>query len=365
MPEVNFTKPWHGIPREEIDWHPSIDEDACIGCGTCVTGCSRKVYRFDFLHKKAVVADPLNCMVACMTCANTCPTSAISFPPVRSILELADLVEVHHSVEDELLARRDELTATTELPGPDLIVELVVCNIDQIGAGTRILTLTPRRDRDRLCQFAPGQYLELWVPNASWLSRAYSIANAPRPDDSLELQIRKVQGGRLSTWAFGPVAVGDVVAARGPLGSFTMRSPGGRPVVFVARGTGFAPIKALLEQQVEMFSDREMVLFWGVTSSEDFYRARPSLSAVRHRPEPVGHARRPAVRAGLFGPERCDDQNGAGVRCCRRQQPRSSRLRRLCGRSPHHRRRLHRRADRPRYRPLRCLRRLLWRLRTI
>ena len=186
MPEVNFTKPWHGIPREEIDWHPSIDEDACIGCGTCVTGCSRKVYRFDFLHKKAVVADPLNCMVACMTCANTCPTSAISFPPVRSILELADLVEVHHSVEDELLARRDELTATTELPGPDLIVELVVCNIDQIGAGTRILTLTPRRDRDRLCQFAPGQYLELWVPNASWLSRAYSIANAPRPDDSLE-----------------------------------------------------------------------------------------------------------------------------------------------------------------------------------
>ncbi len=289
MPEVNFTKPWHGIPREEIDWHPSIDEDACIGCGTCVTGCSRKVYRFDFLHKKAVVADPLNCMVACMTCANTCPTSAISFPPVRSILELADLVEVHHSVEDELLARRDELTATTELPGPDLIVELVVCNIDQIGAGTRILTLTPRRDRDRLCQFAPGQYLELWVPNAIWLSRAYSIANAPRPDDSLELQIRKVQGGRLSTWAFGPVAVGDVVAARGPLGSFTMRSPGGRPVVFVARGTGFAPIKALLEQQVEMFSDREMVLFWGVTSSEDFYEldrlsalcaTAPNLSAT-------------------------------------------------------------------------------------
>ena len=289
VPEVNFTKPWHGIAREEIDWHPNIDEDACIGCGTCVTGCSRKVYRFDFLHKKAVVADPLNCMVACMTCANTCPTSAISFPPVRSILELADLVEVHHSVEDELVARRDELTATTELPLPDLIVELVVRSIDEIGAGTRILTLTPRRDRDRLCQFAPGQYLELWVPNASWLSRAYSIANAPRPDDSLELQIRKVQGGRLSTWAFGPVAVGDVVAARGPLGSFTMRSPEGRPVIFVARGAGFAPIKALLEQQVEIFADREMVLFWGATSSEDFYEldrlaalcaAAPNLSAT-------------------------------------------------------------------------------------
>ena len=209
MPEVNFTKPWHGIPREEIDWHPSIDEDACIGCGTCVTGCSRKVYRFDFLHKKAVVADPLNCMVACMTCANTCPTSAISFPPVRSILELADLVEVHHSVEDELLARRDELTATTELPGPDLIVELVVCNIDQIGAGTRILTLTPRRDRDRLCQFvarpvprAVGAERELAVAGLLDRQRAPArrLARAPDPQGTgrttLHLGVRAGRGRR-------------------------------------------------------------------------------------------------------------------------------------------------------------------------
>ena len=289
VPEVNFTKPWHGI-RPRGDRLASEHRRGRLHRVWDVRdGLQSQGLPIDFLHKKAVVADPLNCMVACMTCANTCPTSAISFPPVRSILELADLVEVHHSVEDELLARRDELTATTELPLPDLIVELVVRSIDEIGAGTRILTLTPRRDRDRLCQFAPGQYLELWVPNANWLSRAYSIANAPRPDDSLELQIRKVQGGRLSTWAFGPVAVGDVVAARGPLGSFTMRSPEGRPVIFVARGTGFAPIKALLEQQVEMFSDREMVLFWGATSSEDFYEldrlaalcaAAPNLSAT-------------------------------------------------------------------------------------
>lgn len=271
MPDVKFTKPWHGIPREDIDWHPSVDEDACIGCGTCVTGCSRKVYRFDFARKKAVVVDPLNCMVACITCANTCPTNAISFPPVRTILDLADRVDVHHSVEDELLARRDEVGVTTDLPHPDHIVELIVDSIGDIGSGTRILTLTPRRERDQMCQFTPGQYLEMWVPNTSWMSRAYSIANAPRPDGSIEVQIRQVDGGRLSTWAFGAVAVGDVVAARGPLGSFTMRSPGGRPVVFVARGTGFAPIKALIEQQVGLFPDREMVLSWGATSSDDFY----------------------------------------------------------------------------------------------
>ncbi|MDA8074610.1 MAG: FAD-binding oxidoreductase [Actinomycetota bacterium] len=271
MPDAKFAKPWHGIPREEIEWHPSVDDDACIGCGTCVTGCSRKVYRFDFARKKAVVADPLNCMVACMTCANTCPTNAISFPPVRTILDLADRVEVHHAVEDELLERRDELAVTADLLHEDHIVEMVVQDIAQIGSGTRLLTLSPRRERDEMCQFVPGQYIEVWVPGASWMSRAYSIANAPRLDGSIEVQIRKVDGGRLSAWAFGAVAVGDVVAARGPLGSFTMRSPEGRPVIFVARGTGFAPIKALLEQQVELFPEREMVLFWGATSSDDFY----------------------------------------------------------------------------------------------
>ncbi|MDW4907829.1 4Fe-4S binding protein [Streptomyces sp. ADMS] len=47
MPDPKFTKPRHGIPREDIaDWHPTVDEDVCIGCGTCVTGCSRLVYRF-------------------------------------------------------------------------------------------------------------------------------------------------------------------------------------------------------------------------------------------------------------------------------------------------------------------------------
>ena len=78
MPDPKYTKPWHGIPREAITWYPTVIEEACIGCGTCVTGCSRLVYRYDFEHRKAVVVDSLNCMVGCTTCANTCLTKAIS-----------------------------------------------------------------------------------------------------------------------------------------------------------------------------------------------------------------------------------------------------------------------------------------------
>ena len=271
MPDPKFTKPWHGIAREAIDWHPTVEEDVCIGCGTCVTGCSRLVYRFDYAQLKAVVVDPLNCMVGCTTCANTCPTNAISFPPLQVVLDLEQQVAVHHSIEDELIARSPELTAVDVLPHPDRLVELEVAEIVDATPTTRLVTLTPHRPEDCLCQFTPGQYLELQVPGTSWLARAYSIGNAPRPDGSVELQVRRVEGGRLSEWVFETARPGAVVLAHGPVGSFTMRSPGVRPLVFVAGGTGFAPIKALVEQQLAGFPDRRMLLVWGVTDASDFY----------------------------------------------------------------------------------------------
>lgn len=271
MPDAKFMKPWHGIAREAIDWHPTVDEDVCIGCGTCVTGCSRLVYRFDYDQMKAVVFDPLNCMVGCTTCANTCPTNAISFPPLESVLDLEQQVVVHHAIEDDLNARREQLQVADLLPHPDRVVELEVTAIVDATPTTRLVTLAPHRPEDCLCQFVPGQYLEVQVPETSWLARAYSLGNAPRPDGSVELQIRRVEGGRLSGWVFDAAQVGAVLIGRGPAGSFTMRSPMIRPLVFVAGGTGFAPIKALIEQQLDSQADRRMRLIWGVTDARDFY----------------------------------------------------------------------------------------------
>jgi CDP-4-dehydro-6-deoxyglucose reductase len=284
MPDVKFTKPWHGVPREEINWHPTIHEDACIGCGTCATGCSRLVYRFDFERMKPMVVDPLNCMVGCTTCANTCPANAIGFPPLQDVLYLEQRVSVHHAIEDDLISRREQLQFTERLPHPDRMVELEVASIVDATPTTRLLTLVPRRAEDCLCQFIPGQYVELQVPDSGWLARAYSIGNAPRPDDSIELQVRRVPGGRLSGWVFGDARVGDVVMGRGPAGAFTMRSPLTRSLIFVAAGTGFAPIKALIEQQLDSRPDRRMVLIWGVTDASDFYELDTIAGWLRQHP---------------------------------------------------------------------------------
>lgn len=271
MADARFAKPWHGIPREEISWFPRVNEDVCIGCGSCVTTCGRSVYKFDFARKKAVVAEPMNCMVGCMTCSTSCPTNAIGFPSAQVVLDLEDRPEVRHAIEDELLARREDISLSDAMPSPDRLVEFEVREIRVASEGTRLLTLVPHRDEDCMCQFTPGQYLEVWVPDSPFMSRAYSIGNAPHEDGSVELQVRRVEGGRFSAWAFEKARVGEVVTAWGPAGAFTMRSPMDRPLVFVARGTGFAPIKAILEQQLSLTAERRIELFWGVTSSADLY----------------------------------------------------------------------------------------------
>jgi CDP-4-dehydro-6-deoxyglucose reductase len=271
MPNPQFTKPWHGVPRQQIHWNPTILEDACIGCGTCVTGCSRLVYRFDFERKKPVVIDPLNCMVGCTTCANTCPAHAIAFPPIETVLAMEGLETVRHAVEDDLLARHDLLAAQVSIPHPDRIVILEVAAIEQAAADVLRVRLKPTVAGECFCEFTPGQYLELWQPESSYMSRAYSIANAPEGDGSVELHIRRVEGGRFTTWAFSGMKVGDRLKARGPLGQFTMRSRPDTPLLFVAGGTGFAPILALLRQQIRSQPQRDMVLVWGMKRAQDFY----------------------------------------------------------------------------------------------
>jgi CDP-4-dehydro-6-deoxyglucose reductase len=231
MPDPKFTKPWHGVSRDKIKWNPTVIEDACIDCGTCVTGCSRLVYRFDFERKKAVVIDPLNCMVGCTTCANTCPAHAITFPPIESVLALEGLATVRHAVEDDLLARRDVLGAAFSIPHADRIVTLMVMEAEHIGTEMLRVRLAPVTIGECFCEFVPGQYIELWQPDAPSMSRAYSIANTPDGNPGVELHIRRVEGGRFTNWAFSQMKIGDHIQARGPLGNFTMRSLPQTPLV--------------------------------------------------------------------------------------------------------------------------------------
>jgi CDP-4-dehydro-6-deoxyglucose reductase len=180
----------------------------------------------------------------------SCPTSAIGFPSTDLVLQLGERPEVRHAIEDSLLSRREELAFGDLLPDSDHLIHMEIRSIVDVSVGTRLLRLTPHRSEACMCQFTPGQCLEVWILGTEYTSRGYSIGNSPHEDGSVELHFRKVEGGRMSEWVFGRAAIGDVVTVRGPVGAITLRSPGDQLLFLVARGTGFAPIKAIVEHGV-------------------------------------------------------------------------------------------------------------------
>jgi len=101
MEDKRFAE-WHGIPRGKIDWHPTIDESRCIGCGMCITSCGRNVFDFDKKKNQSVVARPNNCMVGCTSCEVWCVFNAIRFPDRQYVKDLIKRTGLLKVVKDEL-----------------------------------------------------------------------------------------------------------------------------------------------------------------------------------------------------------------------------------------------------------------------
>lgn len=86
---------YHGIPREEIQWFPTIDREKCSRCGVCVEFCHQKVYSLG--DDGPVVSNPYSCIVGCTGCEGKCESKAISFPSMRKITEELRVLKKKHS----------------------------------------------------------------------------------------------------------------------------------------------------------------------------------------------------------------------------------------------------------------------------
>ena len=153
---------------------------------------------------------------------------------------------------------------------PAKIVPCRIAKLEQLAPD--VLAVGLRVPPQAEFQCLPGQYIDVIGPGG--IQRSYSLASAGAPGQPLELHVRAVPGGAMSEYWFNHARINDILRFRGPLGSFFLRAVAATDLIFLATGTGIAPVKAMLEglsQLAPEASPRSVTVYWGGRYPSDFY----------------------------------------------------------------------------------------------
>ena len=132
-------------------------------------------------------------------------------------------------------------------------------------------------------RYRAGQYIEFLLKDGK--RRSYSMANAPQKEPALSLHIRHLPGGLFTDHVFGQMKEREILRFEGPLGSFFLREDSDKPILFLASGTGFAPIKAMVEDLIAKNIKRPVRLYWGGRRPQDLYMDALAKQWARDLPD--------------------------------------------------------------------------------
>ncbi len=164
-----------------------------------------------------------------------------------------------------------------------------VISIDRPAPDVAVLRL--QLPANQSFQFHAGQYIDFILRDG--LRRSYSMANAPAnvgQPPAIELHLRHMPGGKFTDHVFGAMKAKDILRIEGAFGSFFLREASDKPIVLLASGTGFAPVKAIIEQMQYLGVARPAALYWGCRSRTDLYlhdwamRAAADMPNLRYVP---------------------------------------------------------------------------------
>jgi CDP-4-dehydro-6-deoxyglucose reductase, E3 len=164
----------------------------------------------------------------------------------------------------------------------DIAVRLLPCRVQKLEkVADDVMIVQLKLPANERLQFLAGQYIDFLLKGGE--RRSFSMANPPHGDELIELHIRQVAGGNFTDHVFGNMKERDILRLEGPLGSFFLREDSAKPIVFVASGTGFAPIKSIIESAFHRNITRPMVLYWGARRPKDLYLSSlPERWAQQH-----------------------------------------------------------------------------------
>jgi len=161
---------------------------------------------------------------------------------------------------------------------PVKALDVLVTRMEKLAEDVMLVHLKlPEGNR---MDFAAGQYFNVVLDDGA--RRAFSFATAPGATEEIEIHVRLIAGGRFTTYVFTQMKKGERLRIEGPFGEFELRESG-RPIIFVAGATGFAPTKSILEYAFKAGLKRRMYLYWGVRRRTDLYLAElPQRWAREH-----------------------------------------------------------------------------------
>jgi len=192
---------------------------------------------------------------------------------------------------DTALVQRDAGADATIFDEPYRVVDLELCT-----ATIAQLCLRPPAP---LLRYRPGQYLVLEDRHRAVPPRSYSIANAPRANGTISMLVTRVPGGHTSNWIHDGLRVGDVVSLSGPYGTFVDEPGSSGPALFLAAGSGLAPIRSLIAAALGSGSDRPLTLIFSARTEADlidrdridrWQRRHPNFRFLRTLTRGAGHA---------------------------------------------------------------------------
>jgi CDP-4-dehydro-6-deoxyglucose reductase len=197
--------------------------------------------------------------------------------------------EVHYPFNPPLALERPDIAAGYTLlcqaePLEDLVIEaaeieavkdipvrmMPVRVVEKSLVAGNVMRLRLRLPRGQRLQFLAGQYIDILL--AGGKRRAFSIASAPGEEDVIELHVRHVEGGDFTGWVFDELQERDILRIEGPLGTFFIRNDRpDRPMIMMGGGTGFAPLKSMIEDLLAHGDRRPIHLFWGARNAAELY----------------------------------------------------------------------------------------------
>lgn len=182
----------------------------------------------------------------------------------------------------------DLVIEAREIVAPaDIEIKTLPCrviNMNRLAHDVMGLSLKlPQHER---LKFLAGQYIDILLRDGN--RRSFSLANPPQQDDVLEIHLRRVPNGRFTPHVFTEMKERDLLRFRGPLGVFFLREPEAqstKPLLLIAGGTGFAPIKSIVQDAIARGLKRPMHFYWGVRARRDLYLHELAESFAQSLPD--------------------------------------------------------------------------------